>query len=173
MLKEQISGAALDVLIQDGLEQWTVSAVADQAGCAKGLVHYHHKTKEQLLSTVADQLARIRVEDRLGALGTGGTKALDDLWSILATTASTGRTRAWLSLLGHSSAPVRGAARLPADYLTRLAVAIAQAFGLESVEEPVVRSIDAALDGFELALVRGDEPDRVHEAFHQTWLSVL
>jgi AcrR family transcriptional regulator len=173
LLKEQISGAALDVLVQDGLEQWTVSAVADQAGCAKGLVHYHHKTKEQLLGTVADQLARTRAEDRLGALGTGGTEALDDLWNVLATTASSGRAKAWLSLLGHSSATVHGAARPPADYPSRLAGAIAEAFGLESVEEPVVRSIDAALDGFELALVRGDEPDRVHEAFHQTWLSVL
>jgi hypothetical protein len=37
----------------------------------------------------------------------------------------------------------------------------------------VVRSIDAALDGFELALVRGDDPDQVHQSFHQTWLSVL
>ena len=173
MLKDQISVAALDVLVQDGLEQWTVSAVADQAGCAKGLVHYHHKTKEQLLGTVADRLARNRAEDRLSALSTGGTEALDDLWNVLATTASPGRTRAWLSLLGHSSAPVGEAARLPADYLDRLSAAIAKAFSLESVEEPVVRFIDAALDGFELALVRGDDPDRVHEAFHQTWLSVL
>ena len=75
MLKEQISGAALDVLIRDGLEKWTVSAVADQAGCAKGLVHYHHKTKEQLLGTAADQLARATAEDRLGALGTGGNRS--------------------------------------------------------------------------------------------------
>ena len=173
MLKEQISGAALDVLVRDGLEKWTVSAVADQAGCAKGLVHYHHKTKEQLLGTAADHLARARAEDRLGALGTGGTEALDALWTVLVAAASSGRTRAWLSLLGHSSDPVHQAARLPSDYLSRLTAAIAEAFGLESVEEPVVRSIDAALDGFELALVRGDDPDRVHESFHQTWLSVL
>jgi hypothetical protein len=106
-------------------------------------------------------------------LGTGGTGALDDLWNVLDATASTGRTRAWLSLLGHSSATVHGAARLPADYPSRLATTIAAAFGLEAVEEPVVRSIDAALDGFELALVRGDDPDRVHESFHQTWLSIL
>jgi len=173
LLKEQISDAALDVLIRDGLEQWTISAVADQAGCAKGLVHYHHSTKELLLGTVADQLVRSRTEDRLVALGTGGTKALDDLWSVTVTTASTGRTRAWLSLLAHSSASVHGAARLPTDYANRLGAAIADAFGLQSVEESVVGSIDAALDGFELALVRGDDPDRVHEAFHQTWLSVL
>ena len=173
MLKEQISGAALDVLVRDGLEKWTVSAVADQAGCAKGLVHYHHKTKEQLLATAADQLARARAEDRLGALGTGGTEALDALWNILVTTASSGRTKAWFSLLGHSSARVHQATRLPADYPGRLAASIVEAFALESVEEPVVRSIDAALDGFELALVRGDDPDLVHESFHQTWLSVL
>ena len=68
MLKKQISDALLEVLVRDGLEHWTVSAVADQAGCAKGLVHYHHNTKEQLLGTVADQLAKTRAEDRLGAL---------------------------------------------------------------------------------------------------------
>jgi AcrR family transcriptional regulator len=173
LLKEQISAAALYILVQDGLEQWTVSAVADQAGCAKGLVHYHHKTKEQLLGTVADQLARTRAEDRIGAFGAGGTGALDDLWQVIATAASTGRTRAWLSLVAHSSAQVHQAARLPTDYHIRLGSVIAEAFALESVEEPVVRSIDAALDGCELALVRGDDPNRVHEAFHQTWLSVL
>jgi AcrR family transcriptional regulator len=173
LLKEQISDAALDILVRDGLEQWTISAVADQAHCAKGLVHYHHRTKEQLLGTVADRLANTRAEDRLVALGTGGTGALDNLWNVIATAATAGQTRAWLSLLAHSSTTVHGAARLPADYPTRLGAAVADAFGLDSVEEPVVRSIDAALDGFELALVRGDDPDRVHEAFHQTWLSVL
>ena len=173
MLKEQISAAALDILVQDGLEQWTVSAVADQAGCAKGLVHYHHNTKEQLLGTVAYELAKTRAEDRLGALGTGGTGALDDLWRVIAAAATSGRTSAWLSLLAHSSAPVHQAARLPTDYLIRLGSAIAQAFALKRVEEPVVRSIDAAFDGCELALVRGDDPDRVHEAFHQTLLSIL
>ena len=173
MLKQQISDAALDVLVRDGLEHWTVSAVAAQAGCAKGLVHYHHKTKEQLLGTVAGQLAKTRAEDRLGALATGGTGALDDLWQVIATATSSGRTRAWLSLLAHSSAPVHQAASLPTDYLVRLGSAIAGAFALKRVEEPVVRSIDGALDGCELALVQGDDPDRVHEAFHQTWLSIL
>lgn len=173
MLKQQISDAALQVLVTRGLEHWTVSAVADKAGCAKGLVHYHHKTKEQLLATVADRLASNRCEDRIAALGTGGTGALDQLWTVTVTSASNGSTRAWLSLLAHSNAAVRQATVLPADYLSRSGEAIAGAFALEAVDEPVVRSLDAALDGFELALVRGDDPDRVHEGFHQTWLSVL
>ena len=57
MLKEQIAQAATDVLIRKGLENWTISAVAQEADCAKGLVHYHHVTKTELLGTVADRMA--------------------------------------------------------------------------------------------------------------------
>jgi len=173
MQKEQITSASLEVLVQVGLDRWTVAEVARTAGCAKGLIHYHHRTKEVLLAAVADRLVNKRVEDRLGALHDSGTGALDQLWSVLTAAAETGETAAWLALLGHSSSSVRQACRPPPDQLTQMASAIGDAFAIEPPEEPDVRGLEAALDGLELALVRGDDTDRVHEAFHQTWLSVL
>ena len=173
MQKDQITHAALDVLVRTGLDRWNVAEVARVAGCAKGLVHYHHQTKEILLGAVADRLARKRADDRLGALDEGGTNALDRLWSVLAAAAESGETAAWLSLLGHSSATVRRSCQVPAEYLPRMSTAIGVAFALEAIEEPMVRGLNATIDGLELALVSGDGPDRVHEAFHQAWLSVL
>lgn len=173
MLKEQIPQAALEVLTREGLQNWTISEVAREAGCAKGLVHYHFHTKEDLLGTVADQLVRERAESRLAALGAGSTAALDSLWAQLAESVERGRTAAWLSLLGHPSAAVRSRVGLATGYFSSLADAAARAFALDSVDESVARAIDAGLDGIEVALLRGDAEENVHEAFHQMWLAVL
>ena len=48
-MKLRIVEASERVLIEQGLEGWTVEGVAREAGCAKGLVHYHHRTKGALL----------------------------------------------------------------------------------------------------------------------------
>ncbi len=173
LLKDQISQAALQVLAREGLQQWTISAVAREAGCAKGLVHYHHRTKEELLGTVADQLVRDRTESRVRALSGRSTAALDTLWTDLAQSVKAGRTAAWLSLMGHPSPAVRSRIMLPDNDLTRLSEAVAEAFALDAVDESVARAIDGGLDGMEVALLRGDSADSVHEAFHRMWLSVL
>ncbi len=173
MLKERISQAALQVLTREGLQGWTISAVALEAGCAKGLVHYHHLTKEELLGTVADRLARDRAESRVRALNRRSTAALDTLWTVLARSVEEGRTAAWLSLLGHPSPAVRSRLKPPDDYLRRLSEAVADAFAMDTVEESIARGIDAGLDGMEVALLRGDSKDSVHEAFHRMWLSVI
>jgi AcrR family transcriptional regulator len=173
MHKDQISEAALLVLKRDGLQQWTISAVALEAGCAKGLVHYHHHTKEELLGTVADQAVRDRTESRITALSGRSTAALDALWTVLASSVEGGQTASWLSLSGHPSPAVRSRIVLPGDYLGRLSESISQAFSLAAVDESTALAIDAGLDGLEVALLRGDAQERVHEAFHQMWLAVL
>ena len=173
MLKEHIPQAALEVLTREGLQQWTIAEVAREAGCAKGLVHYHFNTKEDLLGTVADQLVKERTAARLGALDAGSTAALDTLWALLVESVERGRTAAWLSLLGHPSRAVRSRIGLATGYFSSLSSAAAQAFALDSVDESVARAIDAGLDGIEVALLRGDAHENVHEAFHQMWLAVL
>jgi AcrR family transcriptional regulator len=174
MQKDQIVDAAVEVLRREGLAAWTVAEVARQAGCAKGLVHYHHKTKEALLGAVAERLASRRSEQRLAALHVGGTGALDRLWAVLAAAAASGETRAYLSLLGHSSGVVRAACGSPAGDLDSTARAIAKAFVIEIPDEAAVGALWAALDGLEQALLRaGDETEAVHAAFHQAWLAIL
>lgn len=173
MQKEQITKAALDILVRSGLDRWSVAEVAREAGCAKGLVHYHHQTKELLLIAVADQLASVRAEDRLRALAARGTGALDELWLVITSAAQSGQTAAWTSLLGHSSNTVRQRCQVPDGYFTTLASTIALAFTLETVEEPLARGLNGTMDGLELDLLSGGDPDLVHEAFHQAWLSVL
>ena len=174
MQKEQITHAAVAVLIDRGLAEWTVASVAEKAGCAKGLVHYHHKTKEALLTAVAEALATTRANQRIAALKKSGTGALDHLWGVLEKSAKSGRTRAYLSLLGHSSSLVRQAARLPPGTEKAAAEAIGRAFAIDRPDETVVRSLWAALDGLEEALL-ADSTDReaLQAAFHQVWLMIL
>ena len=55
-MKEAILSAAIDVLAIHGLNSWTVEEVANRAHCAKGLVNYHYRTKQELLGTAAQTL---------------------------------------------------------------------------------------------------------------------
>jgi AcrR family transcriptional regulator len=80
--REQILGAAYDVAVRSGIEGVTVRAVAARARLSHGLVLFHFKRKEQLLSALLERVlaTTIRLDvgegiaqlpcasDRVGAL---------------------------------------------------------------------------------------------------------
>jgi TetR/AcrR family acrAB operon transcriptional repressor len=55
--RQRILDSALQLVRENGAEAMSIEAVAAAAGSAKGLVHYHFKTKQGLLSAVAEKLA--------------------------------------------------------------------------------------------------------------------
>jgi len=191
LLKDQVLQAALTVLRRSGLDRWTTAAVAREAGCAKGLVHYHYHDKETLLAAAARALTSERSEARLAAFAATGTAALDALWRALSEEVASGGSAARLGLAGHSSAVVRRGTRPAEDYFARLDRAVAASLDLASPSPSpspsaspspaptpappagLMRAVDATLDGLELALLRGDAEDAVHEAFHRIWWTVI
>ena len=56
--RAQIVAALLPVIAKSGYEKATIQAIAAQAGLAPGLIHYHFKTKRDILVTLIETLAR-------------------------------------------------------------------------------------------------------------------
>jgi AcrR family transcriptional regulator len=171
-IRQRITDAATRVLIRDGLDRWTVEAVASEAGCAKGLVHYHHGTKAKLLAEVAGQLSRHRMDQRRSALTHSGASGLDALWEVLEGNASSGRTAAWLSLLGYLGGAAAGLGPND-DELAEFADRAALALALPMLPPAQGRALHAALDGFEIALATQSDREAVHEAYHTLWLLMI
>ena len=169
-MKNKITDAATRVLLRDGLQGWSIDLVAAEAGCAKGLVHYHHGSKKVLLSTVAAQLERERQAHRLDALSASGAEALDRLWRVIEREVGTGAWAAWASLVAEPGITLPAA---DAAETTALGSAIGRALDLPAVGADDARLAAAALDGFQLALARGVPSEAVQEAFHRLWLALL
>jgi len=169
-LKDAIAEAAAAVLLRDGLQKWSVDRVAAEAGCAKGLVPYHHGSKKQLLSTVAADLHRGRAARRLSALEGSGAEALDRLWDAINLEVQSGEWAAWAALIAEPgiSRPPQVPGHLPA-----LAAAIGRALGIPAPTPDEARLAEASLDGFQVALHLGAPAESVHEAYHRLWLTLL
>lgn len=56
--KERILTAAFDVLSRQGYENTSIKDIAEEAGVAQGLVHYHYKSKQQLVLSVFEFVCR-------------------------------------------------------------------------------------------------------------------
>lgn len=170
-MKDAIVHAAVRVLIRSGLNKWTVDEVARQAGCAKGLVNYHHRSKEHLLRLAAQTLRDDRWASRLAAVTDRRADALDRLWATLLEEVRVGRFAAWLSCL--ASPPLReAAATLPAQSQA-FALALAQSLGIGDQLPGTAGMIEAALDGLELRLLQGVPAAQAEEAYHQSLLVAL
>lgn len=57
--REQIVEAAYAVAARTGVEGLTVRAVAEQAGLSHGLVHFHFKGRDQLVSALLDRVLAV------------------------------------------------------------------------------------------------------------------
>ena len=144
--------------------------MAAEAGCAKGLVHYHHGSKQALLSRVGDALGRARQARRLEALAGSGADALDRLWLALVREVRSGEWAAWASLAAEPGIP--GPAVAPSD-IEALSEAIARVLDLPALLAEDARLATAALDGFQLALHLGAPESATREAYHRLWLALL
>lgn len=169
-MKDTIAAAAALILLRDGFQKWSIDRVAAEAGCAKGLVAYHHGSKKQLLATVAANLHRNRTVRRLAALEGSGAEALDRLWEALSREVQSGEWAAWAVLIAEPNIPTPPQSP---NQLTALAAAIGRALGIPPLRPDEARLADAALDGFQLALHLGAPAESVHEAYHRLWLALL
>jgi TetR/AcrR family transcriptional repressor of bet genes len=64
--RQQIVAGLLQVMAERGYEGASVAAIAKAAGLSPGLVHYHFKDKQEILLTLAEQLA-VRVHERVAS----------------------------------------------------------------------------------------------------------
>ena len=169
-MKEQITEAAARVLMLDGLQRWSVDRVAAEAGCAKGLVAYHHGSKKSLLAAVAVRLRVERQARRLAALQASGAAALDRLWETLVEEVRTGRWSASVALSVEPGVETPGDS---AEELLALGAGISSALDIPALPAEEARLTCAALDGFQTALQAGAPEAPMREAYHRLWLALL
>ena len=61
--RTQIAEAMLTVMASDGYERASIAAIARTAGLAPGLIHYHFRSKQDILLAVIEQI-EMRVRER-------------------------------------------------------------------------------------------------------------
>lgn len=166
----RIIHAAIGVLKEHGLTDWTVEEVAKRAECAKGLVNYHFTSKTTLLTIVAAQARTTRNSRRLLALKHSGAEALDRLWSTMTDEAHSGGLQLWLALLAYP--PTRGSATVSASERQLLTTSASSALNLQP-PHPNLTIIPATLDGLELQLYQGAPEADVREQYDRFWLDLL
>lgn len=67
--RTEITRALLTVIAQHGYEKATIQSIAQQAGLAPGLIHYHFKSKQEILVSLIEMMASVargRYEQILG-----------------------------------------------------------------------------------------------------------
>lgn len=80
--REQIVDALLSVIAERGYADATVAAIAAQAGLAAGLVHYHFRSKHEVLVALVETLAA-RLRGRVQARGNQPAEPLARLLAML------------------------------------------------------------------------------------------
>jgi TetR/AcrR family transcriptional repressor of bet genes len=83
--RQQIVAGLLRVMAERGYEGASVAAIAKAAELTPGLVHYHFKDKQEILLTLAEQLAarlHERVASRLARVKGGDARAKVDAEAI-------------------------------------------------------------------------------------------
>jgi AcrR family transcriptional regulator len=171
-VKDSILSAAIEVIALHGLNNWTVEEVANRAHCAKGLINYHYRSKQELLRCAAETIRDDRSARRLAAVQTSGSQALDRLWETLVQEVESGWFGAWLSLTAADD-PYRKAAAQQATDSHALALALGRAFDLGDQLVPRAPLLQAFLDGLQLRLLQGASAEETEEAYHQSLLLLI
>ena len=171
-MKDEILGAAIEVVALHGLNNWTVEEVANRAHCAKGLVNYHYRSKNDLLARAAETIRDDRCARRLASVQRRGTTALDRLWQTLVKEVESGWFAAWLSLLSADDPLRRKAASQPEEG-RRFAANLGRALSLGEELTDRAELIQGGLDGLQVLLLSGVATGKVEEAYHQFWLTIV
>jgi AcrR family transcriptional regulator len=179
--RDSIIDAACSAIIAVGIARLTVAEVAGRAGVSSGLVHYHFRTKQQVLAAACERLAARRGANRAAALAADGLAALDALWSALQTGAESAAERACtdLALLGRRDADVRrtlsaqrrGEQRALAARLPGLLASLGSAPA--ATPEETAALLVQFLDGAALTLASGTPAAEVRAAYDAFWLVLV
>lgn len=173
-----ILGAAVELIKERGARNVTVEGVAKRAGCAKGLVHYHFKTKTGMLDAVASELVGSRCRLWAEAFDAPGPKeAIDRSWTLLMREAESGVIRAWASLLQASVLPdrtVRDAITTFGEALGAATTRLMKRNGFEPTipEVEIGWLLGAVVHGMGFQF-SGDSATNLEGAYAAAWLGIL
>lgn len=76
--REQILNAFCSLIQEFGYDKATTAFIAEKAGLTQGLIHYHFKSKEDILVALIEMLSR-KLETRLSAINEEKSDPLENL----------------------------------------------------------------------------------------------
>ena len=179
--RQRILDKAVELVRANGAEAMSIEAVATAAGSAKGLVHYHFKTKQGLLSAVAEIIGAERSENwRIAFNAPSAQDAVSQTWSLLTEESANGTVRAWHSLVGSTERLTDGMAKeLRSDFASNLADAFTGLLQNELGLTPTIPAVEigmlleAFVTGMGFQLASGTDRGQLEGAYSAAWLAML
>ncbi len=178
--KDDILTAAVRTLCREPAAGVTVEEVAREAGSAKGLVHYHFKTKDRLFAAAASRIWADRADNWHEALAaTDPKQAIDASWQLLANESRTGVATASASLaVEQGEVTVQAVKEASAAFAKCLAASIEALFsriGLTAAVPPgeLGALLAAVVAGFGHQLDAGMPPTGLEAGYAAFWAGLL
>jgi len=178
--RELILGAAARLVRERGAAGVTVGEVAAEAGCAKGLVHYHFSTKQRLWDAVAGEMARERAQNwRLAFEAGGPTDVVQQSWELLVEESVNGTVLAWTSLFGPGTEVSEQLASTSitsfSELLGQLVGAMLERHGSAARVPPAELGwlLSSVIAGVGFLLLGGAERREMENAYAAAWLGIL
>jgi AcrR family transcriptional regulator len=175
-----IVAAAVEQLLVKPAPAVTIESVAAAARCAKGLVHYHFKTKANLLSAAATKIWEQRKTGWRDALaGSDPVAVIASAWALLASEGTGGVTSAATSLGTQTGDMVgRTVRECRQEFVAQLETstrAMFERMGLEaSVQtQEIALLLGAVIDGLGLQVASGTPSADLEPAWAAFWAGVL
>lgn len=172
---------AEELVKRRGAEPVTVEDVARSAGVAKGLIHYHFKTKQGLMKAVACRIAAARVRSWSEAFDAATpTAALEQTWALLILESESGTMRAWNSLLSRDDLLTDQTAKeIYGEFSSSLGGALVRMLqdkmdlALTVPANEIGWLLGAVINGMGLQLLSGANPAELEGAYAAAWLGIL
>lgn len=178
--RERILTAATKVAQADGVSGLTVEAVAREAGCAKGLVHYHFRTKRELMDALARRFVERRSSSWVAALsGDAPEKAINRGWRLLTDESGQGVAQMWATLCsGGGELPDQAVREIVAQFAGSLGEVVTRTMAGAGLRPTVPTSeigwlLAAVVTGLSLELAAGAKRTEIEGAWAAAWLGIL
>lgn len=178
--RERVLSVAVRHVKRVGVAGITLDEIAEEAGCAKGLITYHFGSKDQLILTATEEILRGHEARWRQALRADSLEAaVRQTWQTLLEEVRDGYWRAWFSLAVSKDRVfvqlVSNHANQFVDSLRIAAESQMRTMGLQptvSIAE-LGQFLSAGLQGLGLQLAAGVRPDSLEGAHSALWVAVL
>lgn len=178
--RTRILKAAAGVLMGHPPERVTLELVARRAGCAKGLIHYHYRTKDAVLAAAAAEIWTLRAAAWQQALAhRDPSTAIQAAWKLIVDETASGVHRAALQLATRHDDLIGRTARTAAAEFRRTVAAATEAL-VERMGRTLSVPADEAggllvstINGLGLELEMDVDSDRVGAVWAAFWVGLL
>jgi len=178
--RDRVLSTAIRHLKRAGVSGFTLDEIAEEAGCAKGLVTYHFGSKDELIHAATEEILRGHETQWQTTLRADSFETtVRQTWQTLLGEVRDGYWRAWLSLaVSRDRVIVQMVSNHATQLSTKLQAGIESQFRTMGLEPTVTvaelgQFLAVGLQGLGLQLATGVKPEVLEGAHSALWVAVL